>query len=57
MGYGLRYQYGIFAQEVWDGMQVERPETWLLNENPWEFRRDIHSVNVRYGGTAHPNKE
>jgi len=51
MGYGLRYQYGIFEQEVHDGVQVERPETWLLNENPWEFRRDVHAVNVQYAGT------
>ena len=50
IGYGLRYQYGIFEQEVWAGCQVERPETWLLNEYPWEFRRHSHSVNVMYGG-------
>lgn len=52
IGYGLRYQYGIFAQEVWGGAQVERPETWLLYENPWEFRRDVHAVNVMYSGQA-----
>jgi len=51
MGYGLRYQYGIFAQEIWDGIQVERPDTWLLNENPWEFRRDSHAALVHFGGT------
>ncbi|NGX37374.1 MAG: Maltodextrin phosphorylase, partial [Chlamydiae bacterium] len=56
MGYGLRYQYGIFEQEVWEGVQVERPEIWLLNENPWEFRRDVHSVNVMYSGKAIPTK-
>ena len=56
MGYGLRYQYGIFAQEVWEGGQIERPETWLLNENPWEFRRDVHAVNVMYSGDAVPVK-
>ncbi|NGX39537.1 MAG: Glycogen phosphorylase [Chlamydiae bacterium] len=52
MGYGLRYHYGIFEQEVWDGVQVERPENWLRSINPWEFRRDIHSVNVLYSGRA-----
>ena len=52
IGYGLRYQYGIFEQEVWEGIQVERPEAWLLNENPWEFRRDVHAVNVMYAGKA-----
>lgn len=50
MGYGLRYQYGIFQQEIWNGTQIERPENWLLHQNPWEFRRDAHSVNVRYSG-------
>lgn len=50
MGYGLRYQYGIFQQEIWKGTQVERPENWLLNENPWEFRRDAHAINVKYSG-------
>jgi len=54
MGYGLRYQYGIFEQEVWGGHQVERPENWLLNEYPWEFRRDVHAVGVMYGGDAIP---
>lgn len=50
--YGLRYQYGIFEQQLWDGVQIEAPDSWLLNENPWEFRRDSRSVAVKYGGTA-----
>jgi len=50
IGYGLRYQYGIFDQEIWNGRQVERPDTWLLHENPWEFRRDIHAASVYYSG-------
>ncbi len=50
VAYGLRYQYGIFEQEIWDGAQVERPETWLLHENPWEYRRDNHATSVRYSG-------
>jgi starch phosphorylase len=50
IGYGLRYQYGIFDQEIWNGKQIERPEIWLLNENPWEFRRDNHAVNVPFCG-------
>lgn len=55
VGYGLRYQYGIFEQEIWAGNQVERPEAWLLNENPWEFRRDISAVSVYYGGHVIPS--
>lgn len=54
IGYGLRYQYGIFHQELWEGNQVERPENWLLHENPWEYRRDTHAVSVFYGGTPIP---
>ena len=49
--YGLRYQYGIFEQEIWNGQQVEKPDCWLLNANPWESRRDNLSTQVRFGGT------
>lgn len=48
--YGLRYQYGIFEQQLWNGVQIEAPDSWLLNENPWEFRRDSRKVIVKYGG-------
>lgn len=54
LAYGLRYQYGIFDQEIWDGVQVERPENWLLHENPWEYRRDTHATSVYYSGHATP---
>lgn len=50
MAYGLRYQYGIFEQQLWEGVQVEAPDCWLLNENPWEFRRDTRRTIVKYGG-------
>lgn len=50
--YGLRYQYGIFEQQLWDGLQIEAPDCWLLSENPWEFRRDLRKVVVKYGGLA-----
>jgi glycogen phosphorylase len=54
LAYGLRYQYGIFDQEIWNGEQVERPENWLLHENPWEYRRDTHATSVRYAGRGVP---
>ncbi len=54
VAYGLRYQYGIFDQEIWNGMQVERPEIWLLHENPWEYRRDTHATTVYYAGRTTP---
>lgn len=50
VAYGLRYQYGVFEQEIWDGQQVERPDMWLLNGFPWEFRRDIHAMSIQYAG-------
>lgn len=48
--YGLRYQYGIFEQQLWEGVQIERPDEWLINENPWEFRRDLRRKVVKYCG-------
>jgi len=49
-GYGLRYQYGLFEQQLWNGVQVEKPDCWLWTDNPWEFRRDTRKVPVRYCG-------
>jgi starch phosphorylase len=48
--FGLRYQYGIFEQEIWGGMQFEQPDRWLLYSNPWEVRRDPFSFIVRFHG-------
>lgn len=50
IGYGLRYQYGMFKQVLCDGGQQEIPDSWLLNENPWEFRRDFIKTSVKFGG-------
>ncbi|MET0509014.1 MAG: glycogen/starch/alpha-glucan phosphorylase, partial [Burkholderiaceae bacterium] len=38
-GYGIRYDYGMFAQRIHDGNQVEQPDDWLRQGNPWEFAR------------------
>lgn len=56
MGYGLRYQYGLFEQQLWDGQQIEAPDCWLLRENPWEFRRDLRKVIIHYCGQPLPSK-
>ena len=49
-GYGIRYEYGMFAQAIVDGRQVERPDPWLSDGSPWEFpRRGVH-FPVRFGG-------
>ncbi len=38
-GNGIRYRYGLFKQKIVDGYQVELPDSWLNNGNPWEVRR------------------
>ena len=50
VGYGIRYQYGIFNQEIEQGWQVERPDEWLLLGNPWEFPQPDNMVEVKFGG-------
>jgi len=47
MGYGLRYEYGICKQSIKDGWQVEEPDNWLRDQDPWEVRRPTESVNVK----------
>ena len=54
--YGLRYQYGIFEQQLWNGQQIEAPDCWLLSENPWEYRRDLKKATVKYCGQPVPAK-
>lgn len=54
MGYGLRYQYGIFEQQLWDGVQIERPDPWLLYGNPWHTRRNFRAATVKYCGFLTP---
>ena len=49
-GYGIRYEYGIFAQKIVDGAQVEVPDNWLRYRNPWEFDRQRHIHPVRFFG-------
>ena len=46
IGYGLRYEYGIFRQEIQDGFQVEQPDNWLLHPDPWEVARPAETVEV-----------
>lgn len=50
MGYGIRYDFGMFAQRIQNGRQVEEPDYWLVNGNPWEFMRPEFSYPVRFGG-------
>jgi len=49
-GYGIRYEFGMFEQEIKDGWQVEKPDEWLRLGNPWEIARPEYGVPVRFGG-------
>jgi starch phosphorylase len=50
VGYGIRYEFGIFDQEIVDGWQVEKTDKWLRFGNPWEIARPEWSVEVKFGG-------
>ncbi|NEX21757.1 glycogen/starch/alpha-glucan phosphorylase [Thiorhodococcus mannitoliphagus] len=50
IGYGIRYEFGIFDQAIEDGWQVEKSDTWLRNGNPWEIPRPKIRFPVLYGG-------
>ncbi|MBR3518203.1 MAG: glycogen/starch/alpha-glucan phosphorylase [Lachnospiraceae bacterium] len=49
-GCGIRYRYGMFKQKIRDGYQVEAPDNWLENGNPFELRRPEYAKEVRFGG-------
>jgi starch phosphorylase len=50
IGYGIRYEYGIFDQEIQDGWQVEITDKWLHLGNPWELHRPERTFEVKFGG-------
>ncbi len=52
MGYGIRYEFGIFTQEIINGYQVERADEWLKFGNPWEIVRPERIVPVRFYGSV-----
>ena len=49
-GCGIRYKYGMFKQKIVDGYQVERPDDWLRDGNPFEIKRPEYAVEVKFGG-------
>ncbi len=49
-GYGLRYEYGMFRQEIENGHQVEEPDHWLRDGNPWELERPEYTQKIQFGG-------
>ena len=57
-GCGIRYRYGMFKQEIKDGFQVEVPDNWLADGNPFELRRPEYAKEVKFGGyvTVHQDE-
>lgn len=51
-GYGIRYEYGLFFQELIDGYQVEGPDNWLQNGSPWEFERVVPVFKIQFFGNV-----
>ncbi len=49
-GYGIRYEYGMFRQRIEQGYQLEEPDHWLRDGNPWEIERPEYSVRIKFGG-------
>ena len=54
LGYGIRYEFGIFEQEIVDGWQVERTDRWLRFGTPWDLPRPEWAVEVKLGGRTEP---
>ena len=57
IGYGIRYEFGIFDQEIHDGWQVEKSDTWLRYGNPWELPRHRLRLPVKFGGHTEQYKD
>ena len=57
IGYGIRYEFGIFDQEIRDGWQVERTDHWLRLGNPWEMARPEITYQVSFGGRTEPYQD
>jgi starch phosphorylase len=53
IGYGIRYEFGIFDQEIIEGRQVEITDKWLGKGNPWEIQRPQSAYEVKFGGRVH----
>ena len=49
-GCGIRYKYGMFKQVIEDGFQIEKPDNWLKNGNPFEIKRAEYAMEVKFGG-------
>src|SRR3954471_7786255 len=52
MGYGLRYEYGMFRQTIENGWQCEHPDNWLRRQDPWEVARPGEARQIKFGGSV-----
>ena len=57
MGYGIRYEFGIFKQLIKQGYQVEEPDSWLKSGNPWEICRPEFTYKVKFGGRVESSEK
>ncbi|WP_046061319.1 glycogen/starch/alpha-glucan phosphorylase [Methylotuvimicrobium alcaliphilum] len=57
IGYGLRYEYGMFSQVLQNGEQVERPDHWLRNGNVWEIERPEYAHRIKFGGRTESHSD
>ncbi len=56
-GCGIRYKYGMFKQVIENGYQIEKPDDWLKNGNPFEIKRPEYAVEVKFGGCVAMRKD
>jgi glycogen phosphorylase len=56
-GYGIRYDYGMFRQKIVNGEQVEEPDHWLRDGNPWEIERPEYTQRVHFGGRTEHHRD
>ncbi|PCJ31451.1 MAG: glycogen phosphorylase, partial [Gammaproteobacteria bacterium] len=56
-GYGLRYEYGMFQQSIENGSQVEMPDHWMRDGNPWELERPEFTRHIKFGGHTEFRKD
>ena len=57
IGYGIRYEYGMFRQDIENGCQIEEPDHWLRDGYPWELERPEYSQKIKFGGHVETLKE
>ena len=59
IGYGIRYEYGMFHQKIHNGYQLEAPDHWLRDGNPWEIERQEFAQTIKFGGRVevHGNEQ